>query len=59
MSQCLFALVRRIEDNPAVDLRTQAEIVELEGENHLERVRWRDNRTGTIQAEEVRHGSKA
>ena len=48
-------LVRRIEDNPAVDLRTQAEIVELEGENHLERVRWRDNRTGTIHAEEVRH----
>ncbi len=36
-------LIRRIEDNPAITLHTRAEIVALEGERHLERVRWRDH----------------
>lgn len=36
-------LIRRIEDNPAITLRSHAEIVALEGERHLERVRWRDH----------------
>ena len=48
-------LIRRIEDNPAVDLRTQAEIVALEGDRHLERVRWRDNRTGILETSNIRH----
>ena len=39
-------LIRRIEENPAIELRTHTEIVALEGDEHLERVRWRDNRTG-------------
>ena len=39
-------LIRRIEQNPAIVLRTQTEIVALEGSNHLERVRWRDDQTG-------------
>ena len=33
-------LIRRIEQNPAIVLRTNTEIVALEGNNHLERVRW-------------------
>ena len=48
-------LVRRIEDNPAIDLRTHAEIVALEGDGHLERVTWRDNRTGSIETKSIRH----
>jgi thioredoxin reductase (NADPH) len=38
-------LIRRIEENAAIVVRTQTEIVGLEGRAHLERVRWRDNRT--------------
>jgi thioredoxin reductase (NADPH) len=48
-------LVRRIEDNPAIGLRTQTELVALEGNGHLERVRWRDNRTGGVETHDVRH----
>jgi thioredoxin reductase (NADPH) len=48
-------LIRRIEENPAIDLRTVTEIVALEGKDHLERVQWRDNRTGKIETRDVRH----
>jgi len=48
-------LVRRIEENPAIVLRTQTEITALEGDNHLERVRWRDNQTGNTEAHDIRH----
>jgi thioredoxin reductase (NADPH) len=48
-------LIRRIEDNPAIALRTRAEIVGVDGDGHLERVRWRDDRTGRVAAETVRH----
>jgi thioredoxin reductase (NADPH) len=48
-------LVRRIEENPAIVLRTQTEITALEGDNHLERVHWRDNQTGNTEAHDIRH----
>ena len=48
-------LIRRIEENPAIVLRTQTEIVALEGGNHLEGVRWRDNQTGNIETRAIRH----
>jgi thioredoxin reductase (NADPH) len=48
-------LIRRIEGNPAIVLKTRAEIVALEGTSHLERVRWRDHRTGDVATEAVRH----
>jgi len=48
-------LVRRIEENPAIVLRTRAEIVALEGDRHVERVRWRDNLTGSLEATDIRH----
>jgi thioredoxin reductase (NADPH) len=48
-------LIRRIEENPAIDLRTCTEIVTVEGADHLERVRWRDNRTGKTETHDIRH----
>jgi len=48
-------LVRRIEQNPAIDLRTKTEIVALEGSNHLERVRWRNDQAGSIETHDIRH----
>jgi thioredoxin reductase (NADPH) len=48
-------LIRRIEQNPAINLRTKTEIVALEGTTHLERVHWRDNQTGTIEIHDIRH----
>jgi thioredoxin reductase (NADPH) len=48
-------LIRRIEDNPAIELRTKAQIVGLEGNGHLEHVRWRDDRTGRLESTGVRH----
>jgi len=40
-------LVGRIEASPAITLHRRAEIAALDGERFLERVTWRDNRTGT------------
>ena len=47
-------LIRRIEDNPAITLRTRTEIVALEGSNHLERLRWRDQ-DGNEETHGIRH----
>ena len=47
-------LIRRIETSPDIELRTETEIVALEGESHLERVRWRDA-TGTVTTHAIRH----
>jgi thioredoxin reductase (NADPH) len=48
-------LIRRIEDNPAISLRTVTEIEALEGGDRLERVRWRDGTTGGTETHEVKH----
>ncbi|HEV8720146.1 MAG TPA: FAD-dependent oxidoreductase [Candidatus Binatia bacterium] len=48
-------LIRRIEQNPAIVLRTHTEIVGLEGSSHLERVRWRDDQAGNIETHDIRH----
>ena len=48
-------LIRRIEQNPMIDLRTDTEIVGCEGGSHLERVRWRDGKTGHIETRDIRH----
>jgi thioredoxin reductase (NADPH) len=48
-------LIRRIEENPAISLRTCTEIVALEGNEHLERVQWRDKRTGKTETRNIRH----
>jgi thioredoxin reductase (NADPH) len=48
-------LIRRIEDHPRMDVLTHTEIVELDGDSHLLRVRCRDNRTGAVKDMAVRH----
>ena len=48
-------LIRRIEENPAIVLHTRTEIVALEGNGHLERVAWRDNPSGSVETQNLRH----
>jgi thioredoxin reductase (NADPH) len=48
-------LIRRIEDNPAIVLSTHTQIVALEGNGHLERVQWRDDRSGDVKSKDIRH----
>jgi thioredoxin reductase (NADPH) len=48
-------LIRRIEESPAIDLRTQTEIEALDGSEHLERVAIRDLRSGTAETLPIRH----
>jgi len=48
-------LIRRIDDNPRIVLRTHTLIVALEGNGHLERVRWRDDRPGDGETNDIRH----
>jgi thioredoxin reductase (NADPH) len=48
-------LIRRIDDNPTIDLRTSTEIEGLDGEAALERVTWIDRRTGGTETRAIRH----
>ena len=48
-------LIRRIERTPAIELRTCTRIVGLDGGDHLEHVRWRDDRTGAEDGADLRH----
>lgn len=48
-------LIRRIEETPAIVLRPHTELTALEGGDHLERVRWRNNKTGNIETHDIRH----
>jgi thioredoxin reductase (NADPH) len=48
-------LIRRIEQNPAIVHTTNTEIVALEGNRHLEKVSWRDHRSGSTETHDIRH----
>jgi thioredoxin reductase (NADPH) len=48
-------LIRRIEENPAISVRTHTQIVGLEGNGRLERVQWRDARTGEVETHAIGH----
>ena len=48
-------LIRRIEYTPTIILRPHTEIMELEGGDHLESVRWRNNQTGQTEEHNIRH----
>jgi thioredoxin reductase (NADPH) len=48
-------LIRRIERSPNIELLTQTEIVGLEGDDHLERVRWLTRAKGAEETRAVRH----
>jgi thioredoxin reductase (NADPH) len=48
-------LVRRIEEHPAIELHTRTEIVALEGNGELERVRCRSHQTGETRTHDIKH----
>jgi thioredoxin reductase (NADPH) len=48
-------LIRRIEQTPTIVLHPHTEIVALEGGDHLESVRWKNNQTGQIEEHNIRH----
>jgi thioredoxin reductase (NADPH) len=48
-------LIRRLEQSPVISLHPYTEIVALEGGYHVERIRWRDNRSGAVETHDVRH----
>jgi thioredoxin reductase (NADPH) len=48
-------LVRRIEETPNIELHTNTEVAALEGSDHLERVQWRNNRTGQTETRNIAH----
>ena len=48
-------LIRRIEENPAIVLHSRTQLTGLEGHQRLEQVRWRDDRTGEVEAHPIRH----
>ena len=48
-------LIRRIEDSPAITVHACTEITSLEGNGHLERVHWRNSRTGEENSCDIRH----
>ena len=48
-------LIRRIEDNPGIRLRTGVEISALDGDHHLEHVTVKDRQTGLEERQPIRH----
>ena len=48
-------LVRRIEENPLIQVHFDSELVSLSGDDHLEEVSWRDKATGEVTTQAVRH----
>ena len=48
-------LIRRIEENPAIEVHTRTEVMALEGSAHLERIRWRNRNNDSVETRGVRH----
>ena len=48
-------LIRRIEENPSIVLRTQTQIVALDGNGKLERIQWRNDQTGDLESHDIGH----
>jgi thioredoxin reductase (NADPH) len=48
-------LIRRIEENPGIELVVNSEIVGLEGDTHLECVTWTNKSTGAKTTKNIRH----
>jgi thioredoxin reductase (NADPH) len=48
-------LIRRIEENPAIVLRSNTQIIALEGDGKLERVTWRDDAIGGLETHTIKH----
>jgi thioredoxin reductase (NADPH) len=48
-------LIRRIEENPKIDVHYETEILRVDGRDHLENVTWQDKKTGEISERKMRH----
>jgi thioredoxin reductase (NADPH) len=48
-------LISRIEASPEIIVRTKTEIEALEGGDRLERIRWREAKSGESEVREIRH----
>jgi thioredoxin reductase (NADPH) len=48
-------LIARIEACPEITLKTWTEIEALDGDAHLERIHWRNTKTGESEVHEIRH----
>jgi len=48
-------LIRRIEQNPAIELHYNSEITGVDGNGHLECVTWRDGENGRTSPHNIRH----
>ena len=48
-------LIRRIEESATIELRTNTEIIAIDGGNHLEVVRWHNKQTGQTEEKKIRH----
>ena len=48
-------LIARIEASPNITVETLTTVEALEGDTHLERIRWRNAKTGLISSHEIRH----
>jgi thioredoxin reductase (NADPH) len=48
-------LIRRIEETPKIVFRPYTEIIALQGDDHLESVKWRNNQAGMIEEHKSRN----
>ncbi|MEO8217246.1 MAG: FAD-dependent oxidoreductase [Acidobacteriota bacterium] len=48
-------LIRRIEESPNITVHTHTELDAVEGDEHLERVQWRNNETQVTESHTIRH----
>jgi thioredoxin reductase (NADPH) len=48
-------LIRRIDETPNIELRTNTQISKLEGEGHIQKVTWVDKTTGRSTTNDIRH----
>jgi thioredoxin reductase (NADPH) len=48
-------LIRRIEESQTIVVHPHTVIEALEGDAHLERVRWRDTQSGLVETHDVQH----
>ncbi|HET6890376.1 MAG TPA: FAD-dependent oxidoreductase, partial [Pyrinomonadaceae bacterium] len=46
-------LIRRIEETPNIELRTNTVVIGLIGNDHLEAIEWRNNKTGKVEKHEI------
>src|SRR5882724_4977323 len=46
-------LIRRIEETPNIELHTNTEVIALSGNDHLEAMEWRNNKTGKVKEHQI------